>query len=88
MLKRIPKTIRYMGYPIAVEQISQEVMDDLCDEPGVPGLWRANYKEAKFTIYLVKDPDVMEMWDTLWHEMGHAYLDVGKHDLVERDIDG
>jgi len=86
MLKRIPKTVRYVGYLITVEQISQEVMNDLCDEPGTPGLWLARYEEEKFTVYLTKGRTDLEKWRTFWHEMDHAYTDISEHDKMQRGI--
>ena len=85
MLKRIPKKTKLLGWTITIEEVSQSVIDDLSDEPGSPGLFHAKYSDAKFTIYLAKEPSPAVKWETLWHEMGHAHLDIWSHDNAERE---
>jgi len=84
MLKRIPKKTKLLGWTIIIEEVSQSIIDDLSDEPGAPGLWHAIYKDARFTIYLAKEPSLNERWATLWHEMDHAVNDIRDHDNAER----
>ncbi len=84
MLKRIPKKTKLLGYTIHIEEISQAAMDEMCDTKGNDGLWAQSYMEGRFKIYLCKESSVENKWYTLWHEMGHAWLDISAADIETR----
>ena len=84
MLKKLPKKTKLLGYTIVIEEISQEAMDQMCDHPANEGLWVSNPSEGFFRIYLTKEPSIETRWSTLWHEMGHAWLDISAHDIETR----
>ena len=84
MLKRIPKKTKLLGYTIVIEEISQAAMDEMCDTPDNEGLWSQSYMEGRFKIYLCKEPSIETKWATLWHELGHAWLDISAADIETR----
>ena len=86
-LKKIPKKTKLLGYTIVIEEVSQEAMDQMYDQPersGNEGLWVCNTHDEIFRIYLTKELSLETKWSVLWHEMGHAWLDISTHDVETR----
>jgi len=84
MLKKIPKIVKYLGYTIRVEEISQGAMDEVASTQGLSGLWADDRENGNYAIYLVKELSAEAKWNTFWHEMGHAYMDISDHDMMGR----
>lgn len=87
MLKRPPKVLTYAGYKIHTELVSREAIAEMEQkevEEAPDGLWCPDYIGNQSRIYIVKDLGTIVMWETYWEELGHAYIDLSKHDMRER----